>query len=441
MAGWKPHPAVGYHQLMEETNESQPAPKTGKRTTRAQEKENGLPPVPYNRVDDPAVRGNYRSKTYDLLQELRGGRQGGAGSSYIISLAQCFAESVAVPHDPTPTHKEREAFHDDADADVDTASFFNGERRRVEEYDGFTEVTRDWRAHGVGDVRSLYFFAVLATNDFGHDGDEDPLRMGGFPPTPHGIVGVRRLIAHSGHRIGPHASDWLAYDAFLGDGLKQLGVSWLDIEDAVAAAFIGALPKQYRAFLDAQEVPRPLSLILWRHDFERWQAVISHAAAILKAEKALTAALRPLPFAPLLGSGVEDVPAMLTWLRQVVTVPEWADAAKWRLPDFKKVNPPTVRPVYRAIADTLADRIGRLSRAAAPPDDAPLFAHRLFASMAGSGGDSGRQSRDFLSLVADILFHLAVARGYPTAYYPDGSLQTATFHDWKNVRYLLTEQE
>lgn len=426
---------------MEETNESKPAPKAVKRTARTKEKENALPPVPYNRVDDPAMRGTYRSKSYDLLHDLTGGRRGVAGSSYIVSLAQCFAEAVALPHDPTPTHKELQAFHDDTDADVDTASFFDGEQRRVEQYEGFTETTVNWRAHGVGDVRSLYFFAVLATNDFGHDGDEDPLRMGGFPPTPHGIIGVRRLIARSGHRIGPRASDWLAYDAYLSDGLKHLGIEWLDIEDAVTTAFLGSLPKQYRSLLDAQDVPRPLSLILWRHDFERWQAVISHAAAILKAEKALTAALRPLPFAPLLGSGVEDAPAMLTRLRQVVTVPEWADAAKWRLPDFKKVNPPTVRPVYRAIADALADRIGELSRAAAPPDDAPVFARRLFASMAGSGGENRRQSRDFLSLVADILFHLAVARGYPSAYYPDGSLQTATFHDWKNVRYLLAEQE
>ncbi|MDX1933504.1 MAG: hypothetical protein SFU56_12915 [Capsulimonadales bacterium] len=434
---------------MEETNESQPAPKAGKRITRAKEKENGLPSVPYNRVDDPAVRGTYRAKTYDLLQALTGGQRGVAGSSYMVSLAQCFAEAVALPHDPTPTHKELEALYDDVDADVDTAPFFDGGRRRIEQYEGFTETTGNWRAHGVGDVRSLYFFAVLAINDFGHDGDEDPLRMGGFPPTPHGIVGVRRLVARSGHRVGPRASEWLAYDAYLGDGLKHLGVEWLDIEDAVTAAFLGSIPKQYRALLDAQDVPRPLSLILWRHDFERWQAVISHAAAILKVEKALSAALCPLPFAPLLGSGVEDVPAMLTRLRQVVTVPEWqvvtvpkwADAATWRLPDFKKVNPPTVRPVYRAIADTLADRIGGLSRAAVPPDDAPVFAHRLFASMAGSGGENGRQSRDFLSLVADILFHLAVARGYPSAYCPDGSLQSPTFHDWKNVRYLLAEQE
>lgn len=396
-----------------------------------------MPPVPYYRVDDSSVRDMYRAKSYDLLQALTNGRPSIAGSAFIIGLCKSFAEAVVLPQNPTPTRQELKALEEEVAPGIDTAPLLDGTLRRMEQYQMFAETTATWRTFGVGDIRSLYLFAVLASDDE----TEDPLRIGGFPPTPHTVIGVRRLVGHSNHCIGARASEWLAYDAYLGDGLKHLGVKWLDVEDAVTAAFFNALPKQYRALLDDQEAPRPLSFLLWRHDFERWQAVHRYAARILKAEMALTAALQPLPYAPLLGSGIEDIPAMLTRLRQVVTVPEWVDDAKWRLADFKKVNPPTVRPVYRAIADTLAKKIGGLSRAESPPDDAPLFARRLFASMAGSGGDSGRQSRDFLCLVADILFHLAVARGYPTAYHPNGALQIPTFHDWNSIRYLLAEQK
>ncbi|MBC7804901.1 MAG: hypothetical protein H7145_02005 [Akkermansiaceae bacterium] len=395
-------------------------------------------PVPYNRVEDSAKRAKYRKTSYSLLRALTGDRPDLNGSPYTVDLGHSFAEAVAMPHDLFPTQDEWETVNDITDVD-ELDGMTDGQQRRSEDYKRFREITGTWRSRGVGDVRALYFFAVLATDDFGSNG-EDPLRMGGFPPTPHGWIG-RRLVPRDGHRIGPCAFEWLAYDAYLTEGLKHLGIEWLDVEDAVTGAFVSALPMPYRVFLNGQDIPRSLCFLLWRHDFERWQAVAPYAVAVVKKADALIEALRNVPHAPLRGTGVEDVPALLARLRQTMTIPEWADAAKWRLRDFGKINPPTVRPVYRAIADTLAEKIGCLSRSISPPPGAPDFAHRLFNSMAGGGGENGRQSREFLCLVADLVFHLAVARGYPTNYSWNGHPQIQTFHDWKNVRYLLADPE
>ena len=393
---------------------------------------------PYFRLDDPA-RHTYQAKGHDFLNSITGGNAKElSGSTFVKGLAQVLGEARIIPHDPTQTREELRSLFENLDNDVALNSLLDGAKRRQADFNDFRILTKDWRSHGVGPIRTLYYFTFLGSNFLTEI--NDPLCIGGFPPSPHIRTQTTYPRLARGHRVGNGVLDWLAYDAFLSDALGHLGVSWLVLEDAMAKAFKKALPKSYQLLLEKYQVPDSLALAFWLHDLEHWQMVQRNGERVIKKLDELLVLISKIRY-------VEDFGPYLARLRQTAEPAQWTHQVAGTLPVYGKLKPnnPTVRATNTALYDTLASEIGKQSLMNRPAPDAPTFVLPIFEKQAGRGDirdiRQERQAKEFWMLCTDILHHIPVARGVLNGYFPNTEPRIATFQTENAFRLAVTRAE
>jgi hypothetical protein len=385
--------------------------------------------LPYNRIDDSSSRlalqerGAERARS--LIETAPSSGRLYVAESLCRSISQLSAENM---RDPVAASDFGDMPDFDAEGEtddglVDESAVPSDTDLSSDRFQAFRRTVSDegWVSEGIGPIRSLYYLAFLGSRGY----ESDLMNFGDFPRSPNG-GNTGRLYPLDGVYCSRDAKDWLAYDLYLEDMLRGLGVSWLTVEAAMTHAFYINLPTPYRELLEG--VPKPLWYVLWKHDLERWNSFERHGDRIEKAVNNLSALIWKTPFGPQYESGLEN-------LRRIAAPAAWTVGEELRLRDRCVPGSPIVRAVYTTVAKSLWRAI-QVHASVERDSPVPPSLARILRQAETS---NERRPVEYWKLLADIFYHLPIIRGLPDQRrYVDEPPKRVPPHTQNAVRLIIT---
>ena len=298
--------------------------------------------------------------------------------------------------------------------------------------------TSGWRnlafPGGLGPVRTLYHLN-LCLSPF-HDADR--LSVGGFPPPFFPVRYSDPALAQM-RDAEMRMRDWVVHDMYLGGLLGDLGLTWMQVEDAVAGAFLLNLPPKYQTLLTG--LPDWSFYLVWKNDIERWMQSKGHRAKLLKAIDGLEGLVSKVP-----EEAGDQAFIALRKLREFHQQP-------WAVPERGAMNiegelaarcrasSPVNKAVIKAVYETLWVSLNVESTAV---ESTPSLAAARSIWEHRRENDEVRP-RALWMLIADIVNHLPIARGLPFTPHrqseaPAWQLPTPSPLSHDAVRQIVTEQ-